>query len=87
MHCKCPVIRKRLTPIGTIFRCCRVYLENKILENDNTGIINALFNGLKYDTHGHFAHCSYYLFYFILFLFFYAKEARVLYVNQPFTLA
>ena len=60
-----------------------MYLEAKILENDNTGIINALFDGLTYDTHEHFAHCSYYLFilFYSVFIFFYAKEVRVLYIE------
>ena len=53
-----------------------MYLEAKILENDNTGIINALFDGFTFDTTGHFAHCSYYLFilFFSVFIFFTLKK-------------
>ena len=55
-----------------------------------SGIINHLFDGLAYNTSGHFAHCSYF-FIFIFYLYFFysglenttplAKYPRVLYVK------
>ena len=38
-------------------------------EPRNGGIINTLFDGLTYNTSGHFAHCSYFLSYFVSFEF------------------
>ena len=60
-----------------------MYLENKILENGNTGIINAPFDILLNALIIYFIlFYFFFIFFFYLFIyFFYSKEARVLYVE------